>query len=182
MPEILIPRVPRDNRLRIRPAVVTGKYLPYVPVSVLFREGGTVDRRRVAATFRVDEELGLGDVPRHRAQRFRFELLERHLGVVDSDLMATKRRAGATFSATRPRAVLQALRVDVVGRDAGDRVRREVRQYRGYRRFDDERDQEEEAEDREDRRGAKTERRVELGLLYHGPDLGLLHLHPHDHR
>lgn len=88
--------VPRDDRLRICSAVVTGKYLPRVLLRVLLGEGGTVDPRRVPATLRVDEELGVGDVPRYRAQRLRHELLKRQLGVVDSDLMATKRGAGAT--------------------------------------------------------------------------------------
>lgn len=61
-------------------------------------------------------------------------------------------------------------------------MRREVREYGGYRRLDDERYQEQEGEDGEDRRGAHTEGGVELGLLDHGADLGLLHLDAHYHR
>jgi len=61
-------------------------------------------------------------------------------------------------------------------------MRRKIRQDGGYRRLHDERDQEQEGKHREDRRGAQAEGRVELGLLYHGADLGLLHLDAHYHR
>lgn len=63
-PYITSPIIPCDNCLRIRSAVITGKYLPHIFVGVLLREIGTVDRGRVAAAFRVHEELGVGDVPR----------------------------------------------------------------------------------------------------------------------
>lgn len=90
----------------MRSTVITGKYLSRVLVGVFLRESGTVDRRRVTATFRVHEEFGVGDVPRHRARRLRYELLVRESGIVDFNLMTTNRSTGATLPATRPRAVL----------------------------------------------------------------------------
>lgn len=88
--------VPCDNCLRMRPAVVTGKYLSHIFIGVFLREEGTVDCGRVAAAFCVDEELGVGDVPRHWTQRLRREFLVRESGVVDFDLMTTKRSRSAT--------------------------------------------------------------------------------------
>lgn len=80
----------------MRPTVVTGKYLSHVVIDVLPGECRTVDRGRIAAALRVDEELGVGHVPRYRARRFRHKLLEQELRVVDSDLMTTKRSASTT--------------------------------------------------------------------------------------
>jgi len=81
----------------MRPAVVTGKYLPHVLVGVFLGESGTVDRGWIAASLRVDEELGVRHVPWYRARRFRHKLLERELRVVDSDLMTTKRGTSTTY-------------------------------------------------------------------------------------
>lgn len=95
-PPLALSIVPCDNRLRMRSAVITGKYLPHILVRVLFRESGTVNRGRVAAPFRVHEKFRLRDVPWYRAQRLRHELLVRELGVVNSDLMTTKRSTRTT--------------------------------------------------------------------------------------
>lgn len=92
-----------------------------------------------------------------------------------------ERSRGLTFPATRPRAVLQALRVNVTRSHAGNGVRRKIRKDGGYRRLDDKRYQKQEGEDGEDRRGAHAEGRVKLGLLDHGADLGLLDLDAHYH-
>jgi len=85
----------------MRPAVVAGKYLAHILVGVFLREGGTVDRGRVTATFRVDEEFGVGDVPRHRALRLRHKLLVREPGIVDLNLMTTNRGTGATYNGVK---------------------------------------------------------------------------------
>jgi len=61
-----------------------------------------------------------------------------------------KRDRRFTFSAARPRTVLQPLCVHVLRRDASDSMRREIRQNGGYRRLDDERDQKQEGENRKD--------------------------------
>lgn len=89
--------VPCDNCLRMRSTVVTGKYLSHIFVCVFLREKRTVDRGRVAASLCVHEEFGVADVPRHRAQRLRHELLVLEPGVVDFDLMATERGRSATY-------------------------------------------------------------------------------------
>lgn len=95
--------VPCNNRFWMRSAVVAGKYLSRIFVGVFLRESGTVDRGRVTATFRVHEEFGIGDIPRHRAQRFCHELLVRESGIVDLNLMTTNRGTGATYGLQRHR-------------------------------------------------------------------------------
>lgn len=97
-------------------------------------------------------------------------------------MLKRERNRRVTFPAARPRTVLQPLRVHVLRRNAGDRVRREIRQDGGYRRLDDERDEKQEGEDRENRRGAQADGSVKLGLLDYGAYLGLLHLNAHNHR
>lgn len=81
----------------MRSAVVAGKYLSRIFVGVFLRESGTVNPGRVTATFRVHEEFGVGDVPRHRAQWLCHELLVRESGIVDLNLMTTNRGTGATY-------------------------------------------------------------------------------------
>jgi len=63
--ESISPIVPCDNCLWMCSAVVTGKYLPQIFIGVFLRKNRTVDCGRVATSFCIHEELGLGDVPRH---------------------------------------------------------------------------------------------------------------------
>lgn len=59
----LVPGVAGDNDVRVHAAVVAGERRPSALVPILPRELRAVDRRRVAAAFRVDQEVRVRDVP-----------------------------------------------------------------------------------------------------------------------
>ena len=63
MAEVVVPRVPRDHRVWVCPAVVAWERGVQLLVAVLFGELRAVHPGRVTAALRVDVEPRLADVP-----------------------------------------------------------------------------------------------------------------------
>jgi len=88
--------IPCDNCLWMCSTVITGKYLSHIFIGVFLGENSTVDCGRVTASFCVHKELGIGNVPWYWTQWLRRKFLVWKSGVIDFDLMTTKRSARTT--------------------------------------------------------------------------------------